>query len=192
VKIVVDMVSVDVPEEPGVRGRVVGLKDTERPVALGVTDELMVTVPVKPTLATVIVDVAEFPATKLPGLGVVEAIVRSGATVIVRIEVWVIEPKLAVTVTEYVADGVDAVVLITSVDVPEAPGFREIPVGVNEKVIPGSMGELVAFRLILPVSPRLLIVTVELADCPAMKLAGVADWAESVKSGFTVTSTETV
>ena len=99
-KIVVDNVSVDVPEEPGVRGRVVGLKDTERPVALGVTDELMVTVPVKPTLATVIVDVAEFPATKFPGLGVVEAIVRSGVTVIERIEVWVIEPKVAVTVTE--------------------------------------------------------------------------------------------
>jgi hypothetical protein len=97
---VVDNVRVDVPEDPGVRERVVGLKDTERPVALGVTDELMVTVPVKPTLATVIVDVAEFPATKLPGFGVVEATVRSGVTVIERIEVWVIEPKVAVTVTE--------------------------------------------------------------------------------------------
>ena len=86
----------------------------------------------------------------------------------------------------------DGVVVIARVDVPDAPGLRETPVGVNEKVMLGSPGELVAFRLILPVSPRLLIVTVELADCPAMKLAGVADWAESVKSGFTVTSTDTV
>ena len=179
-------------EDPGVRGRVVGLKDTERPVALGVTDELMVTVPVRPMLATVIVEVAEFPATKLPGFGVVEVIVRSAVTVIERIEVWVIEPKLAVTVTEYVADGVDAVVVIASVDVPEAPGFRETPVGVNEKVILGSVGELVAFRLIVPVRPRLLRVTVELADLPATNVAGVAAWDDNVKSGLTVTRTETV
>ena len=86
----------------------------------------------------------------------------------------------------------DDVVLIASVDVPDAPGLSETPVGVNEKVILGSPGELVAFRLTLPVRPRLLRVTVELADVPATNVGGVADWADNVKSGFTVTRTETV
>jgi len=58
VKAVVDKVKVDVPEAPGVKGRVAELNDTERPEALGVTAELMATVPVKPILATVTVDVA--------------------------------------------------------------------------------------------------------------------------------------
>src|SRR3989442_9771434 len=60
VKAVVDKVKVDVPEVPGVKGRFAELNDTERPEALGVTEELMATVPVKPILATVTVDVAEF------------------------------------------------------------------------------------------------------------------------------------
>jgi len=98
VKAVVDKVKVDVPEVPGVKGRFAELNDTERPEALGVTEELMATVPVKPILATVTVDVAEFPATKLPGLGVLEVMARSGVTVIESVEVRVIEPKLAVTV----------------------------------------------------------------------------------------------
>ena len=86
----------------------------------------------------------------------------------------------------------DDVVLIASVDVPDAPELSETPVGVNEKVMLGSLGELVAFRLTVPVRPRLPRVTVELADLPATKVAGVAAWADSVKSGFTVTSTDTV
>ncbi len=143
-------------------------------------------------LATVIVEVAEFPATKLPGLGELEIIVRSGVTVIERVEECIIEPKLAVTVTVYVDDGVDDVVMIARVDVPDAPGLSETPVGVNEKVKLGSLGELVAFRLIVPVRPRLARVTVELADLPATKVAGVGAWEDSVKSGFTVTRTETV
>jgi hypothetical protein len=64
-----------------------------------VTEELMATVPVRPILVTVTVDVAEFPATKLPGVGVLEVTVRSGVTVIERVDVCVIDPKLAVTVT---------------------------------------------------------------------------------------------
>ena len=99
VKTVVDKVSVDVPEAPGVKGRFVEVNDTESPEALGVTEELMATVPVRPILVTVTVDVAEFPATKLPGVGVLEVTVRSGVTVIERVDVCVIDPKLAVTVT---------------------------------------------------------------------------------------------
>src|SRR2546422_8579751 len=80
VKAVVDKVKVDVPEVPGVNARFAELNDTERPEALGVTEELMATVPVKPILATVTVDVAEFPATTLPGLGVLAVIARYGVT----------------------------------------------------------------------------------------------------------------
>src|SRR5207245_10004761 len=78
VKAVVDKVKVDVPEVPGVKGRFAELNDTERPEALGVTEELMATVPVKPILTTVTADVAEFPATKLPALVVLVFIVRFG------------------------------------------------------------------------------------------------------------------
>src|SRR5438093_10956955 len=97
-KAVVDKVKVDVPEVPGVNARFAELNDTERPEALGVTEELMATVPVKPILATVTVDVAEFPATKLPGLADLTVMACPGVTVIESVEVCVIEPKLAVTV----------------------------------------------------------------------------------------------
>src|SRR2546427_10224389 len=108
VKAVVDKVKVDVPEVPGVKGRFAELNDTERPEALGVTEELMATVPVKPILATVTVDVAEFPATKLPGLGVLAGIARSGVTVIERVEVVVIQRKLVGTGAGLSAGGWDA------------------------------------------------------------------------------------
>ncbi len=86
----------------------------------------------------------------------------------------------------------EVVVAIASVEVPDAPGLRETPVGVNEKVRLGSLGKLVALKLILPVRPKLLRVAVELADLPATNVAGVAPWADIAKSGFTVTSTDTV
>lgn len=89
-------------------------------------------------------------------------------------------------------DGVEAVVAIASADVPDPPGARETPVGVNASAMLGSLGEPVATRLILPVSPRLPRVTVELADLPATNVPGVTDCATNVKSGFTVTRTETV
>src|SRR5438309_11723741 len=98
VKEVVDKVKGDVPEVAGVKTRLAKLNVTKKPEALGVTEELMATVPVKPILATVTVDVAEFPDTKLAGLGVLVVIARSGVTVIESVEVCVIEPTLAVTV----------------------------------------------------------------------------------------------
>jgi hypothetical protein len=41
-------------------------------------------------------------------------------------------------------------------------------------VIPVAAGETVADRATLPVNPRLLAVIAEVADCPALILAGVA------------------
>ena len=98
VNFVVDINKVEVPELPGVRARFVELNDKTSPDAVGETEEVRATVPVKPTLATVTVDVAELLATKVPGLGVLEVIVRSAVTVIDRVAVWVIEPNFAVNV----------------------------------------------------------------------------------------------
>lgn len=70
--------------------------------------------------------------------------------------------------------------------------MRETPVGAKEKVRLGSLGELAAIRLILPVRPRLPRVTVELADLPATNIGGIAACEDIVKSGFIVTRTETV
>src|SRR2546425_13045193 len=86
VKAVVDKGKVDVPEAPGVNARFAELNDTERPDALGVTEELMATVPAKPILATVTVDVAEIAATKLTGLGVLAVVARSRATAIHKLK----------------------------------------------------------------------------------------------------------
>lgn len=96
--VVVDIVRVEVPVLPGVRARFVELNDKTSPDAVGETEEVRVTVPVKPILATVTVDVAELLATKVPGLGVLEVIARSAVTVIDKVAVWVIEPNFAVTV----------------------------------------------------------------------------------------------
>ena len=66
------------------------------------------------------------------------------------------------------------VVSIVSVDVPEPPGFSETPIGTKENVRLGSLGELAAVRLTLPVSPVLERVSVELEVPPATNEDGDA------------------
>jgi len=78
------------------------------------------------------------------------------------------------------------------VDVPEDPRVRLILVGANVNVIPVAAGATVADRATLPVKPRLLEVTVEVAEPPATKLAGVAAPTATVKSPTTVTVTVAV
>jgi hypothetical protein len=101
-------------------------------------------------------------------------------------------PLAPVTVTVYVPAGVAAVVAIVSVDVAVEPAVRLTLVGANVKVIPVATGDTVADNATLPVKPRLLAVIVEVADPPAVKLAGVAALAEIVKSPTTVTVTVAV
>jgi len=72
------------------------------------------------------------------------------------------------------------------------PGARLILVGAKVKVIPVAAGATVADRATLPVNPLLLVVIVEEAEPPAVKLAGVAAPAAIVKSAVTVTATVTV
>ncbi len=60
---------VEVALEPEVRLTLVGLMAVVRPVAVGAADALRATVPVKPVLVTVHVDVPELPATRLTAGG---------------------------------------------------------------------------------------------------------------------------
>ena len=63
------IVRVVVALEPGVRLTLVGLTATVRPVAVGETEAVSVTVPVNPELVTVQVEVVELPATTDAVLG---------------------------------------------------------------------------------------------------------------------------
>ena len=94
----VEIVTVEVTEIPGVTERLLELNETERPVAVGEIEEVRLTVPVRPTLAIVAVEVAELPAKNVPGFGLLGARVRSGLTVIVRVLEWVRDPNLPETV----------------------------------------------------------------------------------------------
>jgi len=152
----------------------VGLNEVVRPVATGDTVALSATLPVKPRLLSVIVDVAELPATKLAGLAADAVIVKSAVTVTVTVAVWDSAPLDPVTVTVYVPEGVAAVVPIVRVEVTDVPSVRMILVGANVKVMPVAAGDTVADGATLPVNPRLLAVMVDVADPPATKLAGVA------------------
>jgi hypothetical protein len=82
----------------------------------------------------------------------------------------------------YVPDGVDVVVAIVSVLVPERLGVRLMLVGRNEKVRPVAVGETVAESETLPVKPKLLTEIVDVALLPAVKLAGDAAPADIAKS----------
>jgi len=91
-----------------------------------------------------------------------------------------------------VPGGVEAVVANVRVDVPVEPEVRLILVGAKVSVIPAADGDTVADSATLPVKPRLLAVMVEVAEPPALMLAGLAAPAVKVKSALTVTVTVAV
>lgn len=76
----VEIVSVSVPVEPGVRSTEGALSVAVRPDACGETEAARLTVPVKPKLLTLIADVAWPPLTKLPGEAGLEVMAKSGVT----------------------------------------------------------------------------------------------------------------
>jgi len=84
---------------------------------------------------------------------------------------------------------VAAVVAIVWVEVPVPPGVRLTLAGAKVKVIPVAAGATVAESATLPVKPALVSVTVDVAELPARKLAGVATAHETEKSAPTVTVT---
>jgi hypothetical protein len=80
---------------------------------------------------------------------------------------------------------------VTVLDAVE-PGVRLTLVGEKVKDIPVAVGDTDADIETTPVKPWLLVVMVEVADWPAMKLAGVASPAVTEKSPVTVTVTVAV
>ena len=83
----VAIVRVEVPLEPGVRLTLVGAKVKVIPVAAGATVAERATLPVRPLLVRVIVEVVEPPAVKLGGVAAPAAIVKSAVTVSVSVAV---------------------------------------------------------------------------------------------------------
>ncbi len=91
----------------------------------------------------------------------------------------------------YVPAGVDAVVVMVSVEVALEPGVRLTLVGLTATVRPVAVGETAADRATLPVNPRLPMVIVEVAELPARTVA-VVGLAVTVKSEVTVRVTVAV
>jgi hypothetical protein len=186
VEAVVEIVSVEVPVEPGVRLILVGAKAKVIPVAVGATVAESATLPVKPRLLAVIVEVADPPAAKLAGVAALAEIAKSPTTVTVTVAVWEVVPLEPVTVTVYGLVGVDAVVAIVRVLVPVEPAVRLTLGGLNVNVMPVAAGATVADSATLPVNPWLVRVMVEVAKPPAVKLSGVAAPAAIVRPASTV------
>jgi len=189
---VVAIVRVDVPVPPGVKLTLVGANVKVMPVAAGDTVAERPTLPVKPALVRVMVDVAELPAKKLAGVAALAAIVKSAVTVTVTVDVCVIDPLTPVTVTVYVPDGVDVVVAIVSVEGAVPPETSVTLVGLIVVVRPVAVGDAAALRFTVPANPELVSVHVDVAELPARKLAGVAAAHEIAKSAPTVTVTAAV
>jgi hypothetical protein len=87
VAVVVDIVRVDVPVVPGVRLMLVGANAKLIPVAAGATVAESATLPVKPRLLAVMVELAELPATTLEGLAGLAASWKSATSVHVTVAV---------------------------------------------------------------------------------------------------------
>jgi hypothetical protein len=170
----------------------VGAKAKVIPVAAGANVAESATLPVKPRLFAVIVEVADPPAVKLAGDAPLAEIAKSPTTVTVTVAMWEVVPLEPVTVTVYVPAGVDAVVAIVRVLVPVEPAVRLTLVGLNVNVMLVAAGATVADSATLPVNPWLVRVMVEVAEPPAVKLAGVAALAAIVKPAPTVSVTVAV
>jgi len=80
---------------------------------------------------------------------------------------------------------VDDVVDIVTTETREPPGPIVSEEDVSVAVSPTEPAGIVALRLIVPLKPRLLIVTVEVADPPAVKLAGDGAVCVITQSGVT-------
>ncbi len=170
-------VSVEVPEVP--RVTLVKLNVDEQPAGAPVAANE--TTPVKPlTAATVIVEVADEPPTKVSDIGL--AFTVKSVTVTATGTEWDSVPLAPVTMTLKAAPLEQPTV---SVDVPEVP--RVTLVGLRLALHP--VGAPVAVRLTIPVNPLTAVtVIVEEAEDPATKLMD-AGLAVTVKS---VAVTETV
>ena len=131
------------------------------------------TLPEKPVLFKLMVEVANPPATVLRLAGLAET-VKSGVMVTVTMVEFVTDPLIAVMFTAYFPEGVDAVVPILNAEVAVPPAINETGLVVKEKVTPGIGVEVVAESVTLPEKLLILLsVTSDVSDVPAVKGPGV-------------------
>ena len=83
--------------------------------------------------------------------------------------------------------GVLASVVMVTVEIRLDPGDRSIDGLLRDTASPSAVGVENAVALTTPVSPRLVTVTVNVVEPPAVKLAGEGDPATRVKSPVIVT-----
>src|SRR5216684_2432291 len=128
------MVAVELPE-PGAAielGLNVAVAPVGRPLAVSATAALN-----PPEIAVVTVDDPDAPCTTESEGGESE-IEKSGVdaavTVSVMVAVWVVPPPDPVTVTVYVPTGVDALVVIVAVELPDPGAAMEL--GLNDALAP--------------------------------------------------------
>jgi hypothetical protein len=159
---------------------------TARPNAVGEANPVTLIVPVSPRLVRVTVKVVEPPATKLAGDGLLPTSVKSPATVTLTVVLWDTEPLVPKTVTKYVPAGVDGVVVIVNKEWLVEPAVNPRMVVLNEKESPVTEG---AFRLTVPVNPKLVTVMIDVVDPLATMLPGPAEEAVMVRSPPTLTET---
>ncbi len=99
VDVVVEIVRLEVPVEPGVRLMLVGANVKLIPVAAGDTVADNATLPVNPMLLAVMVEIVELPEAIVGGLAALALNWKSGAIVTVAVAVWVVVPLTPLTVT---------------------------------------------------------------------------------------------
>ncbi len=184
----VAMVSIEVPLEPGVNAKLDTLSEAlGPPVAVGETEAESDTLPEKPRLFTVTVEVLVEPAVKVTETGFAER-AKSDVTVTLSLTVWEMGERVAVTFTTYLPGGVKRVVATVTVEVFVPPVVKETLGGLKEAERPVTGGTLEESAT-LPDRPRLVIVAVDVPEDPATKAGtGVA---EIVKSKTTETVIET-
>jgi hypothetical protein len=148
---VVEMLSVVVTIDPGVRDTVALLTEAVGPfVNKGETDTVRETLPEKPRLLTYIIPIADPPTVMTVEFGRPREMAKS-VMIADTVVVCFIEPTVAVTVTVYVPMGVEAVAETVRVDVPEPPAGRTGLAGRKDAVRPFvTIGEIAAEKVRVP------------------------------------------
>jgi hypothetical protein len=169
-----------------VSGTLAGTNETESPVAETGTLAVNDTLPVKPMLSSVTLEVAEPPATKFDGVTGPAEIEKSGSTITLIDAEDERDGLVPVTVIRYDPDGVLLVVVMVIVEVPCPPGDNVRLVGLR---IPNGPSDVAGGedRLTDPEKPRLLTVIVDVADPPATNRVRAFGEAVTVKPEPTVT-----
>jgi hypothetical protein len=171
-----------------VSGTLEGTNETERPVAEVGTVPVKDTLPVKPMLPSVTVEVAEPPATKFEGVIGPAENEKSGSTITLIDAEDDKDPLVPVTVIRYDPDGVLLLVDMVMVALLCPPGASVMLVGLSAPKGPSDVAGGAA-KLTVPEKPRLPTVIVDVADPPATNRVSALGEAVTVNPSPTVTVT---